>query len=62
MLYKEITEKIIRAFYTVNNAPGFEFLEKVYENSMAIEQRKFGLKVEKQNNVKVFYDGQEINT
>lgn len=45
MLHGEITEKIIQAFYKVNNTLGYGFLEKVYENAMAIELRKMGLKV-----------------
>lgn len=31
MLYADITDKIIKAFYKVNNTLGFGFLEKVYE-------------------------------
>ena len=45
MLHSDITEKIIKAFYRVNNTLGFGFLEKVYENSMVIELRKMGCKV-----------------
>ena len=45
MLYGEMTEKIIRAFYVVYNTLGYGFLEKVYENAMVIELRKTGLKV-----------------
>lgn len=60
MLHSNITEKIIKAFYKVNNSLGFGFLEKVYENSIAIELRKMGCKVEQQHNIKVFYEGQEV--
>ena len=45
MKHEEITEKIIHAFYRVYNTLGYGFLEKVYENAMAIELRKMGLKV-----------------
>ena len=60
MLHTEITEKIIKAFYKVNNTLGFGFLEKVYENAMVIELRGYGCEVEQQNNIKVLYKGKEI--
>ena len=46
MLHSNITEKIIKAFYKLNNSLGFGFLEKVYENSMVIELRRMGCKVQ----------------
>jgi len=54
--HKEITDKILRAFYTVYNTLGFGFLEKVYENAMIIELRNIGLACIKQQPVRVFYD------
>ena len=60
MLHEKITETIIKSFYTVYNTLGYGFLEKVYENEMAIELRKTGLNVELQKNIKVYYDYKEI--
>jgi GxxExxY protein len=60
LLHKEITDKILRAFYNVYNELGFGFLEKVYENAMIHELMKNGLFVEKQKQIKVFYDGKEV--
>ena len=40
MIYEEITEKIIGAFYKVYNTLGYGFLEKVYENAMIVELKK----------------------
>ena len=37
-----ITEKIIGCVHHVSNTPGSGFLEKVYENALAIELRKNG--------------------
>ena len=48
MIYGELTNKIIGAFYKVYNTLGYGFLEKVYENSLKIELKKLGLKVEQQ--------------
>ena len=60
MLHGDLTDKIINAFYKVNNALGFGFLEKVYENAMVIELRKMGLNVKQQKNIKVFYNDYKV--
>jgi len=60
MLHEQITKKIINAFYKVNNTLGYGFLEKVYENAMAIELRKLGCKVRQQQNIKVYYETEEV--
>jgi GxxExxY protein len=46
--HSEITEKIIKAFFTVYYTLGYGFLEKVYENAMFLELTSMGLYVEKQ--------------
>ena len=58
--HKEITDKILRAFYTVYNTFGFGFLEKVYENAKIIELRRIGLTCVKQQPIRVFYDEQAV--
>ena len=55
-----ITEKIIGCAYKVANELGCGFLEKVYENALAYEIGKVGLKVDQQKQVKVFYDKIEV--
>ena len=59
MIYKhsDVTEKIINAFYTVYNALGYGFLEKVYRNAMAIQLDKLGLTVVPEAPIQVYYDG-----
>lgn len=52
-----LSEKVIGACYKVSNALGSGFLEKVYQNALAHELRKFGLKVEGQKPLYVTYDG-----
>ena len=59
MKYKELSSKIINAFYTVYNTLGYGFLEKVYENSMMIELNKIGLNCSRQVPISVKY-GNEI--
>lgn len=53
----QITEQIIGCAYTVSNQLGCGFLEKVYENALAHELHKVGLKVVQQQSIKVNYDG-----
>ncbi|GBD98084.1 hypothetical protein BMS3Abin07_00092 [bacterium BMS3Abin07] len=60
MLYKDITEKIIKAAMNVHNTLGFGFMEKVYENSLMIELEPSGLKVIQQYPVKVLYKGKMV--
>ena len=60
LLHKEISDKIIKAFYNVYNSLGNGFLEKVYENAMMIELRKLGLNVQRQVPIKVFYEEQLV--
>jgi GxxExxY protein len=60
LLHKEISEKIIRCYYKVYNTLGYGFLEKVYENSFAIELKKAGFEVKCQQPIKVFYESELV--
>jgi GxxExxY protein len=53
----KITERIIGCAYVVSNTLGAGFLEKVYENALAHELRKTGLRVAQQHPIQVLYDG-----
>jgi len=55
-----ITERIIGCAQSVSNVLGCGFLEKVYENALAIELRKRGLVAEQQREVAVRYDDQVV--
>jgi GxxExxY protein len=55
MKHGEITSQIIGAAFKVHAYFGFGFTEKVYENALAIELRKIGLKVEQQKPLTVRY-------
>ena len=55
LLYSDITDKILKAFYTVYNKLGFGFLEKVYENALLVELIEMNLYCEKQKPIKVYY-------
>lgn len=58
--HQEITSRIIEAFYVVYNSLGYGFLERVYENALALELRARGLQVEQQSPIKVLYRDIEI--
>jgi len=53
----EITEKIIGCCYAVSNSLGIGFLEKVYENALAIEFDMAGLRFNRQVPIPVRYEG-----
>ncbi|MBI3649723.1 MAG: GxxExxY protein [Acidobacteria bacterium] len=58
--HKDLTDRILKAFYKVYNALGYGFLEKVYENAMLLELSDAGLKVARQQPIKVYYQGRLV--
>ena len=54
--YDAITERIIVLAYRVGSRLGCGFMEKCYENALAYELRKAGLRVEQQVCINVWYD------
>ena len=52
----KISERIINAAYKISNTLGAGFLEKVYENALAHQLRKDGMRIEQQRPIKVYYD------
>ncbi len=55
-----VTERIIGCAFKVHNALGQGFLEKVYENALAIALRKQGFLVTQQQPIHVYYDEQLV--
>jgi GxxExxY protein len=55
--HAELTEGVIAVFYTVYNALGWGFLEKVYHNALRHELQKRGIGVATNQRIEVFYDG-----
>ncbi len=54
---QNLTKTIIGCAFKVHNTLGSGFLEKVYENALAHELRKRGLRVAQQAPIQVTYDG-----
>lgn len=51
----QVTEKIIGCVHQVSNILGPGFLEKVYENALAVELRQVGVQVAQQHRIEVRY-------
>ena len=60
MLHEDITDAIIRGFYHVYNTLGYGFLEKVYENALAVTLRKWGLDVVQQQQITVYFETERV--
>ena len=56
----EITQLVIGSAFRVSNTLGVGFLERIYENAMAIELGRSGLSFEQQSPISVFYEGIEV--
>ncbi len=58
--YEDLTDKIIGCAIEVHKKLGPGFLESIYENSFIIELQKQNLKVERQREVAIKYNGVEV--
>ena len=59
-LINHISEKIIGCAFSVSNALGSGFLEKVYQNALLIELANAGLQAEKEKQIQVLYKNQVV--
>lgn len=57
---RDLTEKVIACAFAVHNELGPGFLEKVYENALAIELAEQGLQFQQQVRLTVYYRGREV--
>jgi GxxExxY protein len=58
--HRELTQKIIGAYYDVYNELGFGFLESVYHNAMLIALTDLGLKAESEVKLLVHFRGRVV--
>ena len=58
--HKDLTDRVINAFYRVYNELGFGFLENVYQNALCIELISRGFQVESQKAIDVYYQSQLV--
>lgn len=60
-LYPEESYQIIGAAMEVYNKLGSGFLEQVYQEALEIEFKKRGIQYEREKDIKIKYDGIELN-
>src|SRR5260370_26529431 len=60
--YAELTEQVIGVFYEVYNELGIGFLEKVYQEAMALVLRNKGIEVQCEVAIAVWFRGAKIGT
>lgn len=59
--HRDVTDKILHAFFKIVYPQlGYGFLEKVYENAMAITLTSLGLRVKEQAKIVVYFQGQVV--
>ncbi len=59
-LYKDLTDKILRACYNVHNGLGCGFFEKVYQEALAIELTEMGIPFEREKHLPIIYHGKVL--
>lgn len=57
LLHKELTDKILKAFYEVYNQLKYGFREKIYQKALAYELMQLGIQVETEQPISIFYKG-----
>ncbi|MGN6112480.1 MAG: GxxExxY protein [Luteimonas sp.] len=60
LVHRDLTERVIGAFYSTYNELGFGFLESVYENALAFQLENCGLKVLRQHPIVVNFRGRVV--
>ena len=60
-LYKDLTDKILRACYNVHNGLGCGFFEKVYQEALAIELTEMGIPFEREKHLPIIYHGKVLD-
>ncbi|MBQ3630422.1 MAG: GxxExxY protein [Prevotella sp.] len=62
LLYEEISNKILRAYFNVIDTLAYGYAEEVYENALCIEFDEMGIPYERQKLLNVNYKGHLIGT
>jgi len=58
---RDLTGRIINAFYCVYDELGYGFLETVYKNALALEFALRGIPFAREHDVEVYYKGSKIS-
>ena len=60
--YSDITSKVIGCAMTVHSTLGNGFQEVIYQRALAIEMKKADLQFERELEMAIYYDGQNIGS
>jgi len=60
LIYEELSNKILKAYFTVKNTLGKGLEEKVYENALCIEFDEMGIPYVRQKRLFIDYRGQIV--
>ena len=60
LIYEELSNKVINAYYNVQKILGKGLAEKVYENALCIELEEMGIPYVRQKELPVEYKGRNI--
>ena len=60
LLYKELTDKILAAAYQVHRELGCGFLEKVYQEALAVVLSEMGIPFEREKSLDIVYHGKTL--
>lgn len=61
LLYKDLTDKILRASYQMHRELGCGFLEKVYQEALSIALTEAGIPFEREKQLDICYHGKKLN-
>lgn len=59
---RDLSFRVVNAFYEVYNTLGFGYLESVYARALEIALRKRGIRVDREVPIQVFFDGQVVGS
>ncbi len=60
LVLRDLSDRVIGAFFDTYNELGYGFLESVYENALAVRLGECGLQVERQVPIEVRFHGQVV--
>lgn len=61
LLYQDLTEKILAAAYQVHRNLGCGFLEKVYQEALAMELTEREIPFEREKQLDIYYHGKKLD-
>ena len=60
LLYQELTNRILKACYTVHNELGCGFLEKVYQEALEVQLSEMDIPFEREKQLPITYHGKVL--